>query len=57
MSKYGGPFTIKEVEDVKTFFQLLPIIICAGGCNTALLINWYKLLDDEGHFEDILNWL
>ena len=36
MSKYGGPFTVEEVEDVKTFFRLLPIIICAGGCNTGL---------------------
>ena len=52
MSKYGGPFTFEEVEDVKTFFRLLPIIICGGGCNTGLYLNWYKLLDGEGHFED-----
>ena len=25
--KYGGPFTTEQVEDVKTFLQLLPIII------------------------------
>ena len=33
-SKYGtgGPFTVEEVEDVKTVFRLLPVIICAGGC-------------------------
>ena len=26
-SKYGGPFTTEQVEDVKTFFRLLPIIL------------------------------
>ena len=52
MSKYGGPFTVEEVEDVKTFFQLLPVIICGGGCNAGLLIYWYKLLDNEDFFED-----
>ena len=25
-SKYGGPFTTEQVEDVKTFFRLLPIL-------------------------------
>ena len=52
MSKYGGPFTVKEVEDVKTFLRLLPLIICAGGCNTGIFLNWYKLLNGEGLLED-----
>ena len=52
MSKYGGPFSVEEVEDVKTFFRLLPIIICAGGCNTGLSFNWYTLLDGDGLFEE-----
>ena len=51
MSKYGGPFTIEDVEDVKTFFQLLPVLICGGGCNVGSLIDWYKLLDGESLFE------
>ena len=51
MSKYDGPFTFEEVEDVKTFFRLLPIIICAGGCNTGLYHSWYKVFDDKGLFE------
>ena len=29
-SKYGGPFTIEQVEDVKTFFKLLGMLIIAG---------------------------
>ena len=52
MSKYGGPFTVEEVEDVKTFFRLLPIIIFGGGCNAGFFLNWYKLVDSEDLFED-----
>ena len=29
-SKYGGPFTTEQVEDVKTFYKTLPIIILGG---------------------------
>ena len=47
MNKYGGPFTVEEVEDVKTFFRLLPVLIFGGGCSTGMLINWYILLDGE----------
>ncbi len=28
--KYGGPFTTEQVEDVKTFFRILPIVIICG---------------------------
>ena len=28
--KFGGPFTEEEVEDVKTFLQLLPLLACAS---------------------------
>ena len=27
-SKYGGPFTTEEVEDVKTFFRILAVAVC-----------------------------
>ena len=47
-----GCFIVKEVEHVKTFFRLLPIIICRGGCNAELFISWYKLSDSEAFFED-----
>ena len=29
--KYGGPFTEEEVEDVKTFFRMLPLLISGVG--------------------------
>ena len=38
MNKYGGPFTVEEVEDVKTLFRLLPVLLCGGGFNAGLLI-------------------
>ena len=47
-SKYGGPFTVEEVEDVKTFLRLLPIIICAGGCVTGSPDHWKNLSFDMG---------
>ena len=29
--KYGGPFTEEEVEDVKTFFRYIPLLVCLFG--------------------------
>ena len=52
MSKYGGPFTVEEVEDVKTFFRLLPVIFCAGGCCVGTCISWEKLLIAELLFSE-----
>ena len=34
--KYGGPFTVEEVEDVKTLFKLVPVIISS----TAYFVVW-----------------
>ena len=34
--KFGGPFTEEEVEDVKTFLRLLPVIICLSISVTVL---------------------
>ena len=33
--KYGGPFTEEEVEDVKTFFRYLPLLVSVFGYTTV----------------------
>uniref|UniRef100_A0A1X7TDC6 Uncharacterized protein n=1 Tax=Amphimedon queenslandica TaxID=400682 RepID=A0A1X7TDC6_AMPQE len=39
--KYGGPFTEEEVEDVKTFFRMLPLLITTFEF-TSLLYLWHS---------------
>ena len=36
--KYGGPFTEEEVEDVKTFFRMLPLFIAILGLMSVLYL-------------------
>ena len=36
--KYGGPFTTEEVENVKTFLQLLKLLLSLSGILIALLV-------------------
>ena len=36
--KYGGPFTEEEVEDVKTFFRFVPLLVCIFGFTTAAIV-------------------
>ena len=35
-SKYGGPFTTEQVEDVKTFFRLLPVLFFS--CSVPMIM-------------------
>jgi len=37
-SKYGGPFTTEQVEDVKTFFRILVIIFSVGAIVSANIV-------------------
>ena len=37
--KYGGPFTEEEVEDVKTFFRYLPLLVCLFGYTAVLIFS------------------
>ena len=37
--KYGGPFTIEQVEDVKTFLRLLPVAIVGGALGGSIIIS------------------
>ena len=57
MSKYGGPFTVEEGEDVKTLFRLLPGLVCGGGCHEGTLMYWYKILEGESLFDSYLSLL
>ena len=34
-NKYGGPFTNEEVEDTKTLFRILPLLLCLFGYHLA----------------------
>ena len=48
-SKYGGPFTTEQVEDVKTFLRFIPLIIVGGALASSVVtsnIIHYKLLSD-----------
>ena len=36
--KYGGPFTEEEVEDVKTFFRYLPLLVCLFGYTAVIIL-------------------
>ena len=36
--KYGGPFTEEEVEDVKTFFRFVPLLVCIFGFTAVTIV-------------------
>ena len=40
--KYGGPFTVEEVENVKTVFKLIPLVVCINGALFADKITMKK---------------
>ena len=47
-SKYGGPFTTEQVEDVKTMFRLIPMVLFGGAMAGGIVIANYlrnRLLD------------
>ena len=44
--KYGGPFTVEEVEDVKTVLRLVPIVVCF-----AMLAMWWG--HQNYHYTDL----
>ena len=52
MSKYGGPFSVEEVEDVKTIFRLIPLILQQEGAMLESFFDWFKLLIGVALFED-----
>ena len=57
--KYGGPFTTEQVEDVKTFFRILVILVVVGPAffldvpGTALL---YQYANHTANSHDACTW-
>ena len=45
-SKYGGPFTTEQVEDVKTFCGLIPMVMFGGAVSGCILMASYYPQDD-----------
>ena len=41
--KYGGPFSVEEVEDVKTVLRLIPLLICVIGGRCAEDYGWNRV--------------
>ena len=55
-SKYGGPFTTEQVEDVKTFLRCLPLISIFGMLASAIVASGYLkiyLARQYNHFSGI----
>ena len=54
-SKYGGPFTTEEVENVKTFLRLVVIIVLgsAGASGTFSLFHLENQLGDLDNFDGL----
>ena len=40
-SKYGGPFTTEQVEDVKTFLRILPVAVVGGALVGGVVASGY----------------
>ena len=54
--KFGGPFTEEEVEDVKTFLRLIPLIVCivlSGSIAHKVQIN---ILKPGNRINDVVNF-
>ena len=54
-SKYGGPFTTEQVEDVKTFFRVLGIVIIAGASITITKDETFMQYTLEVYGHQVLN--
>ena len=46
----GLHFNVKEVEGVKTTFQLIPVVPCAVVAKISIVINWLVLIQEKHTF-------
>ena len=53
--KYGGPFLEDEVENVKTFFRLSPLLICIVGLCYVWEIRW-EISDSQSNKSELISW-
>ena len=53
--KYGGPFLEDEVENVKTFFRLSPLLICIVGLCCVWEIRW-EISDSHSNESELISW-
>ena len=49
-SKYGGPFTTEQVEDIKTFCRLIPMILFGGAVAGGIFMATYLQYDILTHY-------
>ena len=54
-TKFGGPFTEEEVEDVKTVLRLIPLVITISLCVGALSYSPVKVFTPGKNIDNVLN--
>ena len=53
--KYGGPFLEEQVENVKTFLRLSPLLICIVGLCCVWEIRW-EISDSQSKNIQLISW-
>ena len=53
--KYGGPFLEEQVENVKTFLRLSPLLICIVGLCCVWEIRW-EISDSQNKKIQLISW-
>ena len=54
-TKFGGPFTEEEVEDVKTVLRLIPLVICLTANYGILVYNPVNIINNDKNINVMLN--
>ena len=56
-SKYGGPFTTEQVEDVKTFWRILLVIVVLSSLHVSLMLVYESAFVRKGGIESESKWI